>query len=433
MGNTAITTTPGHPAAPPPAPPAPTPRTRTAWSVVREVLGPLASLRLTVFLFVLALILVFAGTLAQIDEGIWTVVNKYFRSAWVWMPLQIFFPRSLKVPGGFPFPGGWLIGGALLVNLVAAHLVRFKLTWRRSGVLVLHAGLIVMMLGELVTGIYAVEGTMTIPTGKAANYLEDHEHPELAVLSPVDAKTEDVVVIPKRILRQGGLIRNDLLPFDVEVNRYLVNSDIPEDVKAQSDNPATTGLGREYLAVERPEGNGVNPDQHYDVPSAYVTFKKKGGDESLGTYLVTPWFDMMSLPAQKLTADGKTYDIELRFKRRYKPYTVHLLQFTHTDYPGTDIPKEYRSKVRLIDPALQEDREVEIYMNHPLRYRGETFYQAGTIGGERPRDPDRGTILQVVRNPGAILPYVSCALVALGMLIHFGMNLIVFLQRRAAL
>ncbi len=63
-------------------------------------------------------------------------------------------------------------------------------------------------------------------------------------------------------------------------------------------------------------------------------------------------------------------------------------------------------------------------MNNPLRYRGATFYQAGWIPG------DRGTKLQVVTNPGWLMPYFACAMVALGMIVHFGMNLLSFLQRR---
>jgi hypothetical protein len=72
---------------------------------------------------------------------------------------------------------------------------------------------------------------------------------------------------------------------------------------------------------------------------------------------------------------------------------------------------------------------VRIWMNHPLRHRGETFYQSGTIPGE---GKDSGTVLQVVRNPGWLLPYLSCAVVAIGMLIHFGMNLLKFTSRRGA-
>ena len=49
---------------------------------------------------------------------------------------QIFFGVSpdVYVGGSFPFPGGWLLGGLLLANLLAAHLVRFKLSWKRSGI-----------------------------------------------------------------------------------------------------------------------------------------------------------------------------------------------------------------------------------------------------------------------------------------------------------
>src|SRR5690242_6059318 len=103
---TGYTATP--PAPPAPAPEAPAPRTRARPSLFKQILAPLASLRVTVVLFALAILLVFCGTLAQIDQGIWTAVNTYFCALYVWIPLQIFFPRSLHVPGAFPYPGGWL-------------------------------------------------------------------------------------------------------------------------------------------------------------------------------------------------------------------------------------------------------------------------------------------------------------------------------------
>src|SRR5207245_458 len=90
---------------------------RKQWSF-KDIVAPIASLRLTVILFVLSFIVVLSGTLAQVDEGNWTAVEKYFRSAFAWIPLQIFFPRSFKVSGAIPFPGGWLLGGLLLMNLL---------------------------------------------------------------------------------------------------------------------------------------------------------------------------------------------------------------------------------------------------------------------------------------------------------------------------
>ena len=69
-------------------------------------------------------------------------------------------------------------------------------------------------------------------------------------------------------------------------------------------------------------------------------------------------------------------------------------------------------------------REVLIYMNNPLRYGGLTFYQAGF------ENNDQTTVLQVVRNPSWRIPYLSCALIVLGLLVQFGIHLFGFILRR---
>src|SRR2546421_432908 len=56
---------------------------------VRYTLECLADLRITVVLFVLALLIVFWGTLAQVDNGVWTVVKHYFRSGLILVPLKV--------------------------------------------------------------------------------------------------------------------------------------------------------------------------------------------------------------------------------------------------------------------------------------------------------------------------------------------------------
>ena len=144
----------------------------------------LASLQLTVALFALSMVLVFFGTLAQVDKGIWTVVDEYFRSWYVWVPFQLIatfgwkffeFPSpSAQWGGSFPLPGGWLLGGIMLANLLAAHLTRFKLSWRRAGIITIHLGVILLMLGELVTGLYAVESRMVLQVGETTNSSTTH-------------------------------------------------------------------------------------------------------------------------------------------------------------------------------------------------------------------------------------------------------------------
>ncbi len=414
-------------------PPAePGPAVRRGPRPVRGALLSLASLRLTVALFVLALFLVFVGTLAQVFSSNQAVTLQYFRSFYVRVPWQllvhfgrVFFgdwvPAGTQVGGTFPYPGGWTIGALLLVNLLAAHAVRFKLSWKRSGVLVLHAGLVVLMLNELATGLFAVEGSMTIEQGGFSDYVEHHNAVELAVVDPSDPKVDDVVVVSGRALRRGGTVGHADLPFDVSTERYFPNARVLDSVPDPAANPATAGSGKDLGVQPLPEGAGVEADQKVDAPAAYLTFTDKKTGAKIGTYLTS-----VLLKPQPVSAGGKEYKVALRFARTYKPYTVQLLKFDHKKYTGTSTPKDFRSTVRLTDAFRGEDRRAEIYMNHPLVYRGETFYQISFLAG------DRGTILQVVQNPSWALPYLSCALVTLGMAVHFGIHLNGFLRRRAA-
>ena len=48
-----------------------------------------------------------------------------------------------------------------------------------------------MMLGELLTGLFAVEAFMSIETGKSTNYVEDQRNAELAVVRPLDSETTE--------------------------------------------------------------------------------------------------------------------------------------------------------------------------------------------------------------------------------------------------
>ena len=67
----------------------------------------------------------------------------------VWIPFQyvakfgitfFHFDPETQWRGSFPFFGGWALGTAMLINLLAAHLVRFRMTWKRSGIFIIHAG-----------------------------------------------------------------------------------------------------------------------------------------------------------------------------------------------------------------------------------------------------------------------------------------------------
>jgi len=414
------------------------PRPRTVnpfWRVIRV----LSSLQLTVVLFALAMVLVFFGTLAQVDKGIWTVVDEYFRSWYVWVPLQLIamfgwkffeFPAPNTVwHGSFPLPGGWLLGGVMLVNLLAAHLTRFKLSWRRAGIITIHFGVILLMLGELVTGLYAVESRMVLQTGEKTNFIDNSRRVELAFTDPASGRT---VTIPQGMLKPGTTITHPDLPVDVEIVEYMKNTDLHPAIGGDDLDGVVSVFGTRHQVVPASEQPGVKSERE-DAVAVRVKLLKRGSTEVLAERLLSLWQyanynarQYMAVPVEVAGADGKPVQVLLRNERIEKPYTVELLQFEHKQYAGTSTPKDFASTVRLVNPNTGDDRQVRIWMNHPLSHDGETFYQQSVLLA------DSGTVLQVVKNPGWLLPYLSCGIVALGMIVHFGMNLRKFVDRRAA-
>ncbi|QDV48702.1 cytochrome c biogenesis protein [Gimesia fumaroli] len=536
-----------------------------------KILQPFASLKLTVVLFAMAIFIILAGTLAQVNKDIWVVIDEYFRTGIAKIEFKIFFPPSFfpnldqqNIPGFIYFPGGWLIGFMMGINLFAAHFIRFKvqakgtrrtagwitiavgllITWaviasgsnkdgfqetpllswsalwamievgmaacvlgciwlffqiesyrkverglavlgaglfaclliwflsqgdaarfsdssmrilwqlikatfagvvllagcivlfkKRAGVVLLHGGVGLMMLSELMVGTMAVETQMTISEGETTNYVHDIRTIELAIIDQTDPKQDQVTVIPKSILlaNRDGVVSDPKLPFNYELVKYYPNASIrkvssltPEEKKL-AENLATDGIGKDWIALPARSATGTDTGGAVDTPAAYIKIIDKKTDDSLGVYLVSLEMALQEI-GEQVEVDGKPYQLYLRFKRTYKPYSVKLIDVRKDDYAGTTTVMNYSSDIHLVDPTTNVDRDIKIWMNNPLRYSGETFYQSGYHAD--PRTGKELTTLSVVTNMGWMIPYVSCMIVAVGMLYHFMITLLRFLGRR---
>lgn len=376
----------------------------------------LSSLQLAITCLAAATALLFVGTLAQVNSGIHEVQDRYFHSLLVWWPVG---SHGFQIP---VFPGGHLLGGILLINLIAAHVRRFKWSWGKLGIHLIHAGLIIILLGGLFTDLFSVESFIKLAPGETKNYSEDSRLMELAVIDESGKDLDKVTAISEARLSQGETIEHESLPFRIIVRKFYPNSRLQSIDKAgvQAIPAATQGVGAQTIVKEVPRATAQNDR---DMESAVIEIvpvpsAAEVTAQSLGTWLVS---DQLETP-QRFTYAGKQWQLILRLARYYKPYSLTLQKFTHDRYPGTQIPKNFASLAILIDPDHQENRNVLITMNHPLRYRGETFFQSGFL--------ENSTILQDVYNPSFIAPYLACVIVGLGLLIQFTYHFVGFLTRR---
>ena len=176
------------------------------------------SVRLAVVLLALGLILVFWGTLAQVKLGLYQAQNEFFRSLFIyWQPNG----STLRIP---IFPGGYLVGGLLLINLFAAHLRYYRPGFKRLGIAMIHLGVVLLLLGQFATDMLSTESYMRIREGSSANYSESNSKWELAVIDGSDANEDKVVAIPASLLASGGELTHPDMPFKLRPGKYYLNS-----------------------------------------------------------------------------------------------------------------------------------------------------------------------------------------------------------------
>ncbi len=308
----------------------------------------------------------------------------------------------------------------------------------RGGNVLIHAAVGLLMLGQFIFGDRQIEERMSLVEGQSTNVAFRTDETELAVIDTGDSTDDSVTAISGRLIaaRAGGEpISIDGLPFDIRVVSYFPNSTVVR-VGPVAPNPATTGLGGRWLATERPPEGGAS--SRSNIASGYVQLTERTTGRDLGTFLVSQFLNdqgqiFMGGQADDcdvIEVEGRPWRLQLRFRREYKPYTVMLDDVRRLDYAASDTPRDYSSYVTFTDAASEATQKGRIWMNNPVRYRGETFYQSQysqvDLGGGKVGEM---TGLQVVSNAGWLIPYVACVLAFWGMLVHFGGTFVRFADR----
>ncbi len=391
---------------------------------MKALLQFFASLRLTVVLLALSMVLIFFGTLAQVETGIWKTQKDYFESIlaiWAYPEAWIAYDQLYWLR--IPMPGGYLLGGMLLINLVAAHVTRFTLTAKKAGIFLIHIGLILLLISELLTDVLSEESQMPVDEGASSNYSQEYRDNELVLIDRLHADFDTVHSIPIALLKPGKTVAVPESPLTIRTVSYYPNAQIgrAQEGAAPVESPANQGVAVKMNVVVTPTAVTYAENQ-INTATAYV--EVLGPEGSLGIWLVSNVIDDR-FPPQMVTLGEQSWEIALRLKRHYYPFEVELVDFSHEKYPGTEIPFNYSSEVMVRHSDTTKNQKALIYMNHPLRYEGLTFYQASFA------NDDRTSIFQVVRNPGWVLPYVSVLLMGVGMLVQFGMHFFKFLKKRA--
>lgn len=362
-------------------------------------LGWLIGPRLTVYCLAFLFVLTFWGTVYQVEHGLYAAQERFYNS---WLILM----------GGFvPFPGTQLVLTVLTVNLTA-YLI--SMIGRGSfGILLTHAGLLMLLVGGAITHYFAEESQLTLMEGETSSVSASYHHWELAAWKQ-DGPVREVVAVAADHLRSGETVRFEEAGLTVAVEEYHRNARAFQSVNPLSNAPLNA-LGITSLRPAKPAREPAE-----NVAGGVFTVQPDGG---------TPVRLLLfgeDRSATNFTRADAAWTVGLRRQRHPLPFVVKLLDFHREMHPGTTMAKAFSSDVEVSSDGV--DRRLTISMNKPMRDRGYTLYQASY--SEQPGQPQMSTFA-VTRNYGRLIPYVSTAIIVLGMVWHF-VAVLVRRARRAA-
>lgn len=347
------------------------------------------------------IVLVFFGTIAQKDIGLYASQMKYFSSYY------------FTILGFIPLPGGRLTVMIMTINLFSSLFKKSLWKLKKIGIIIVHIGGLLLLLGGGITAYFSSEGNMVISEGDSSDHVNDYHTMELAFVNTSLEDSLEYTVFDSPILSVGNSIKYDNLGIELNIIDMIKNVRIENRI-SPSDS-IYKGLLKDFVLLPK------QPEKEATQNRPGIILKIEGtGQKTDGIYGI---FLGQRTP-DRFTLNDQNFFTEFRRKRTYLPFAIQLADFEKMMHPGTDIAKSYSSEVNLIEN--DNSRRILIKMNEPLRHRGYTFYQASFID-DLPRET---TVLATVKNHGRLFPYISSIIMSIGLLIHLLISLPKTLEKR---
>ena len=148
--------------------------------------------------------LVVIGTLAQKEMGLFAVQERYFSSwiIWFWY---------------LPTPGGRLTMLFMFFNL--SFFLCSKTLWKKEkiGILILHLGGLLLMIGGGLTAMFSSEGNVVIDEGSKSNFVEDYYYMELVIINTSGVGYDQFTIFDIPLLKSGKILKHQHIPFEIDI------------------------------------------------------------------------------------------------------------------------------------------------------------------------------------------------------------------------
>jgi hypothetical protein len=353
----------------------------------------MSSQKVTVIGLICLFLLTFWGTLYQTHSGLFAAQEKFFRS-WVVMI------------GVIPFPGAKLVIWVLTINLISASLFVFQWTWKKTGIHILHWGMLALLIGGGITHYLGMEAQMTLTEKSSGNMVYSLEEWELSVWNVNEKENvgRKVTAIDDSFLQEGKTFDLEAFKSQIKINAFYPNA----SAFTNSTDPKHARFINASGIIEI-QPRKLDPEQANNQPGIVLDWVMGASQSDTLTVVL---YGAENQATTLRTPEGDV-SVQLRRKRTALPFKVKLIDFKKSTHTNTMMAKAYESLVEIEDEGVK--REVLIYMNNPFRLKGYTLFQA-SFSQEGTKET---STFSVTNNPGRLLPYISSLITGFGLILHF--------------
>ncbi|MBR8461328.1 cytochrome c biogenesis protein CcsA [Campylobacter sp. faydin G-105] len=264
----------------------------------------------------------------------------------------------------------WYEALMLLISISLLGIIIKSKMYRHFGAFAIHIAFIIIIFGAFMTRFFGEEGVLHVREGESSSEM-------ISVKPYLQIRIDDDIYEYYTKLSQIG--ENDFTIIQPIDGKDFI-------IKFQSYEPSIKGR-RSNLNVLA----GFNDNLE--------AIRLNGGIGWLGEPKV-------------VEQDGKQIMLSWGSKLTQLPFSIKLLNFKLQRYPGSQSPSSYASDIEVFK-GEKKVLEYEIFMNNPLVFDGYKFFQSSYDKDER------GTILEINRDPGKIPTYIGYFLLCVGFIGNF--------------
>ncbi len=386
-------------------------------NILQYLVDFFSSYLLCVVSLVLLGLLVWFSTLEMQDIGLSKALDKYYSHKNFIVIPEINGGKSTYIP----LPGAYWVCCVLFVNMLLGGIIRLRKGWRNIGVVISHFGIVSLLVVGFVDHHQSIHGKMEVFQGETYDYATkfDYTSIELSEFDESGVKQRPYVIKHDQVADLGDRMRRftfKALPFDLEVRHFRENVVVVNASSRARGNDSGEIVDGFFLHPAK-----MDPSKDYFNYGCYVLVKPKNGEPSRKLLLCRS----VGFP-QTFSVGGKLYGIEMPNEIWKMPFSVDLINSVGEYYPGTRRPSKFQSTIAWTGEDEEREKVQTIKMNHPMRYKGFTLYQANW------NEPINGlefSGFEIVTNPADQWPKVCMWISAIGLLVHFSLKLGKYLER----